>query len=247
MEEEDDSSALQKLLKDNQIDDSAKIDSKYTMHLDPKSNNKGVSDFLKAAKGKKIGKLKKFSLFYTQNMKEDGLTNMASFINSAQITDLQILYLHGGDKAKFTSFDKTAVKNLWKAVTNQVYIDTFTLEEADIKNILENWVKAKEIWLINCKVANLSSKFEINLKDKPTVQTLDLYYSLLKDNKEYIDETKFKQLISAISKSSFKLSLKKIHYHEFDYPKQELEDIVKESDLKALKIVGDENEPEVLE
>ena len=63
MEEEDDSSALQKLLKDNKIDDSAKIDNKYTMHLDPKSNNKGVSDFLKAAKGKKIGNLKSSHCF----------------------------------------------------------------------------------------------------------------------------------------------------------------------------------------
>ena len=75
---------------------------------------------------------------------------------------------------------------------------------------------------------------------------IDLYYSLMEDNKEYLTESKFRELLDAISKSSFKTSLKKIHYHEFDFSKTVLEDIVKGYGLN-IRIIGDEKEPAPLD
>ena len=145
LKEEDEFTDLQKLLKEHGIDDNAKINSKYTMFFDPNSNGKGVSNFMKFAKGKKLDKMKKFSMIYSKELDKEGCSNMADFINNSQLSHLDYLYLHGGDKAKLSSLDKSALKNLMRVSVNQVYIDTFTLDEADVKLIFENCFKAKEL------------------------------------------------------------------------------------------------------
>ena len=62
-EEEDDATKVTRLLKKHNIDSNPKIGPGYTMFLDLRNNKKGCHDFLAEAKGVKLGKLKKVSVY----------------------------------------------------------------------------------------------------------------------------------------------------------------------------------------
>uniref|UniRef100_A0A7S3JCJ6 Uncharacterized protein n=1 Tax=Euplotes harpa TaxID=151035 RepID=A0A7S3JCJ6_9SPIT len=213
--EESDAEKIAKALKSNKIDAAPKVDAGYTLYLDIEDNNKGVHQFLKDSKGLKFEKLNKVSLDNMKDLSKTGRSDFADLVNGSKLSTINVLYLHGGEYMKFSLLDLSAVEKLIGVTKKQVFIDSFTLSEAELVSIFENSCNAKELLIVNCKIPKLSSKFKLNTKTKYSYTTLDLCYSLVKDG-EFIDEDKLTVIFKELAKTNLKDSLKTVHAHEDD-------------------------------
>lgn len=146
---------------------------------------------------------------------------------------------------KLSKMDTSALANLLKITSKQIFIDTFILTEDDLKVLMENSTKTQELVISNCRIPKLEENFAISKTLKSSLQKLDLYYTLVKDEKEFMTESKARAFLDAISKSGLKNTLKSIHYHIDDYPKDELEDMIRGYNMK-IRIMGDLKEPKPL-
>lgn len=142
---------------------------------------------------------------------------------------------------KFKGIAADVCKNLISVANKQVYIDSFSLSESELSDIFENCSSAKELFIVNCQVDSISSKFSIDKKKTYAFKTLDLYYTLMND-KKFIDKEKMENLVSALANTNLKTDLKSIHCFTEDFSKEDLESILSTHKLKA-KAVVDEKEP----
>ena len=175
------------------------------------------------------------------SLSKTGQTDFNAFIKSAKLTSLDILYLHGGDDMNFHVLASDTYKDLIKATQKQVYIDSFSLTEADLEGVLGACTSTKNLFLVNSKVDSISDKFHIDRKATYTLRSLDLYYTLMNDSK-FIDSKKMNNLADALSQTNLKTELKSIHCFDEDFTKADLEKILTAHSLSAKAIV-DDNEP----
>ena len=174
-------------------------------------------------------------------LSKTGQTDFNAFVKGAKFTSLQILYLHGGDDMNFHLLASDTWKHLISVTQKQVYIDSFSLTEGDLEDIFESCTEAKQLFLVNCRVDDISDKFVIDRKKTYTIRSLDLYYTLMNDHK-YIDKEKMNNLVESLAETNLKTDLKSIHCFEEDFSKSDLESIISAHKLSAKAIV-DDNEP----
>lgn len=175
------------------------------------------------------------------SLSKAGQTDFNALIKGSRLSSLDVLYLHGGDDTSFKTFASDTCKNLISVTKNQVYIDSFSLTESELKDILESCTNAKELLIVNCKVDKISDKFSIDKTKTYSFKSLDLYYTLINDDK-FINKDKMGNLAKALADTNLKTDLKSIHCFEEDFTKADLESIISTHKLKA-KAISDSNEP----
>ena len=170
-----------------------------------------------------------------------GQADFGAFINGAKFNSLQILYLHGGEDMNFHFLATDTWKNLISVTQKVVYIDSFALTGEDIEDILEGCTQAKHLYLVNCRVGEISEEFVIDTDKIYTLKHLDLYYTLMNDSK-YIDYEKMNYIVEALSETNLQSDLKTIHCFEEDFSKIDLNNILSNHDMSAHAVV-DREEP----
>lgn len=136
----------------------------------------------------------------------------------------------------FKGISSNVCKHLISVAKKQVYLDSFSLTESELKDILESCTNAKELFIVNCKVDKISDKFEIDKNKTYTFRSLDLYYTLM-NNDKYINKDKMNNFAKALSDTNLKTDLKSIHCFEEDFSKTDLEEIISSQKLKAKAII----------
>jgi len=239
-----------KLLKKYDVSDSSKLDGNFSLYLDMETNKKGVSGFLKDVKDLTLDKLKvktmkKVSVTGVSMMSSKEIKTLNDFLAISGLSKLEVLYLNGGLNFKCEKVEEI-ITSLGKVTTEQIYIDSFVLEDLDLKVILKNSSKVKNLCIINCAVQDLDSDFSVDGSKSYKLKTLDLYWTAQSNNSEYLDQDKTKALLKAIGDSKIKDSLQNIHVCETDYSQDELEDLTRKLKLKV-RVKADGKQPEPLD
>jgi len=149
----------------------------------------------------------------------------AKIILNSKLSSLQILYIHGGSEMGITKV-KELLPILFKITTEQIYIDSFKLVEQDFNLIFSYAYRVKHLCITNWEVSNLGEDFKLPKKQKYKMKTLDLFWTCLQNNEEYLDERKTEVLFNAIKNSRLKESLQEVHLWDKDFNEEELEDII---------------------
>ena len=192
-----------------------------------------------------LPKLRKLSILEMDSLKKSDLRDFEEVMKSSTFTEIDILYLHGGGELNMDRFEG-CVPTLLKNTDTQVYIDSFLLDQEDIERIFEYSVKTKSLLLINCKIGELED-VRIPSVANYNLELLDLYWTAMEGNDDFLDEVKLVELFRPIGKSKLGTSIKKLHVCSEDFDKDKLEDILDNEDLADIKVVADKNEPKVME
>lgn len=175
-------------------------------------------------------------------IKETELLN--NLVLNSKIKSLKYLYLHGEGKMGTIKI-RELLSPLLKVTKEQIYIDSFKLTEMDMSLVFSKSTKAKELCLINCNVSNLGEDFKI--PDRTFVlESLDLHWTCIEDNDEYLDLRKAKVLMEAIANSQIAHTLQRIHLWDSDFAAELLEEMLEDLDLDV-DVDADDDTPEPLD
>lgn len=227
------------------VSDSEKIDNRLSIVLDWENNKQGVLGFMEELHNLTLPKLRKLSIQGMDKLKKSDLKDFEDVMENSTFPEIDILYLHGGGELNMDRFEGW-VPTLLKNTNTQIYIDSFLLDQEDIERIFEHSLKTKSLCLINCKVGELED-VRIPSVANYKMESLDLYWTAIQNNDEYLDETKFLELFRPIGKSKLGSSLKKLHVCSEDFDKDWIGDILDNEDLSNIYVDADKKEPKVMQ
>lgn len=169
------------------------------------------------------------------------LIHADKIIENSDLHKIDVLYLHGNLEMDLSKADHF-LPSLLKVTTKQIFIDSFYLNELDLKVLFSNSNKVKELVLINCQIGAMKGLFELPNFLEFKMEKLDLFWTAIRMDRYYMDEKKLNVLFDEIRKSKLAQSLKYIHACEEDFNHNDLDDLVKAYELDAETIV-DNNQP----
>ena len=134
---------------------------------------------------------------------------------------------------------------LFKVTTEQIYLDSFKLVEHDFKLIFDHSQRVKQLWIVNWEVSNLGEDFFIHRKKEYEMEYLDLYWTWIQDDEDYLNLRKTMVLLEAIKDSKIKDSLEVIHVCEEEFNKKDLRKLIKKWKLDV-QLIHDSHAPKPL-
>lgn len=166
-----------------------------------------------------------------------------SLLENSDLSNLQILYLHGeGEMSLLKARD--FLPPLLKLTKKQIFLDSFKLWEEDLKMIFMNCINSKNLSLVNCQITNIGNLFKVDKDQEYKIKELDLFWSCVKDDKDYFDQIKLSKFLKLLRHTKLKRAIRRVHVWEEDFPKDCFRKIFEKEDLEyELKV--DQNLPRV--
>ena len=190
-EPEVDSSKILKLVKewvDAKIED---FDLESTLHLDL-ANKKHV-DFIYGCRGISVPHFKGVYLCCTHDQKLKNDYDKA-FILMTKNPDETLRFFRDG------------IQNLIQNAREQVYLDTFALNDKSFQFIIENWYKVKKLILRAWEV-HLTHSFSVKLTINYHIEEINLFGTWDSKDEDYMTEDKLKIFVAAIASTTLRKSL----------------------------------------
>lgn len=194
--------ALLDALKKHGVSDNTKIDANLSIFLKCKENMRGVLGFLKDLHNLDLPKLRKLSISDMDDLQKKDLEDFEKTVKNSKFKEIDILYLHGGGKLNMDRFED-CIPALLQNTDTQIYLDSFNLDQQDIETIFKHATKTQSLHIINCKVSDLQD-IKIPKSQAYKMKTLDLYWTAIEEDEEYLNEEKMEELAVAIATSKLK-------------------------------------------
>ena len=172
------------------------------------------------------------------------IKDLKSVFNNINISSLNILYLQGNDidiEKFMPGLDKVL-----KTVKLQIYIKGFMMGKADFIRIIESSSGCKELILSYCFISGFDQTLTLNPKLDYRIESLNLYGTCNKSNKESLNTSKVSHLLSSMSQTSLKSSLKSLITYEKWYPHKALQPLC-DSYGFDLTVTGSTEEPKEIQ
>lgn len=195
-------------------------------------NEKRDQKFIKKAYNCEFPAIKRLYLYQIGNMpKSKYLDNF--MCNSLNYT-LRYLFISGGNWCEIGNYYIAFMKVI-PIVTEEVYIDCFTLDGSTVSSIIEKAHKCERLCLVNLKVdintlvsSNISRRFKVRTDLDFKIEHLVLDETLIQSDKESLNTDKAHLFFKGLKKSTLKTSLKKISIIKGEFNKNNLRDLLKE-------------------
>ena len=101
---------------------------------------------------------------------------------------------------------RDGMQNLLHNAREQVYLDTFALNDKSLEFVIENWFKVKKLILRAWEV-NLTPSFSIRLNINYHIEEINLFGTCDAKDEDYITEERLKIFASALSSTTLRKSL----------------------------------------
>jgi len=176
-------------------------------------------------------------LFSTSDM-----SNLKDLLKNSRLTNVQIVYLHGSGKMGLNA-TKDFLPDLLSITQHQLFLDSFSLTEADLQMIFKHATNVANLYLINCEVGKVSKSLGLSAKQAYKLKNLDLFYTAIVDSADHLNKEKLDHILGEIAKSEIAKTLKTLHVCNDDYPQKDLQTLLDKQGLKC-KVVADGKTPE---
>lgn len=137
--------------------------------------------------------------------------------------DQTFIMLHKRRQPKFQLF-KAGMINLMSAVTKEIYIDLFALDNISLKLILESCHNVKKLTLRACEV-NINRSFSIKLSLPYIIEDINLFGTCDIKDAIYMTEDKLDIFAAVLANTSIRNSLSIVRVCESMFPSSNAQNI----------------------
>lgn len=173
------------------------------------------------------------------------MVRLEKLIQNSRIESIGALYLHGHGTTKLKGF-RDILPSLLAATHKQVFIDSFKMSETDLNMIFMNARNCKYLNIVNCEVGTFKNRINIPKDAVYKLRDLDLFWTAIPDNSNYLDEHKLVALLKAFNGTLLGKKLRKIHVSKDDFAhREDMASIMENNGFKTTLLTYDTIEPEV--
>ena len=163
------------------------------------------------------------------------LDNLEKFLDNSRLSEIQIVYLHGGEKIGLKDL-KDVLPKILSITTKQIFLDSFKLTEDELSLIFENSTKTEKLEIVNCRIGEIGDKFKVKSSSSYKMKELNLSWTCIQDDESFLDEDKLSAFIKGLAKTKLTDSLKYIKIDVNDYDQENFEDVLEENGFEDVKI-----------
>jgi hypothetical protein len=132
--------------------------------------------------------------------------------------DQTFVLLNKRKQSKFQLF-RAGMVNLMSAITKEVYIDLFVMDNNSLKYILESCHNVKKLTLRGCEV-NINRSFSIKLSLHYTIKEINLFGTCDIKDANYITEDKLEIFAAVLANTSLRNSVSIVRVCETSFPSE---------------------------
>ena len=177
-------------------------------------------------------KMNKFELWKVDSLPIYSLNRVPIFLKNCSQGKINELVINSDLPTDITPL-KEGLGYIISNTIKLIKFENLYINQDTLKIIFSSLREAKLLKLTNWMV-DIKSDFKIDSNKCVELETLDLRRSWKKHSNVYINSNKLRILISALSNTTIKDSLKKLQWKSNEYPHQEITQILLEFDFKCI-------------